>query len=90
MKNRYISCWMKRTNSDSEGISSDDRNGMWRHCKAVCEWRKIILSKVDIVEMGSQDPETMEAYVNAAVKQLNPAKQVALAARILKFAQQET
>ena len=51
---------------------------------------KIILSKVDIVEMGSQDPETMEAYVNAAVKQLNPAKQVALAARILKFAQQET
>mgnify|MGYP000177586941 CR=1 FL=1 len=44
---------------------------------------KIMVSKVDIVEMGSQDPQAVEAYVNAA------AKQVALAARILKFAQQE-
>ena len=38
---------------------------------------KIMVSKVDIVEMGSQ------------VKHMSPAKQVALAARILKFAQQE-
>ena len=45
--------------------------------------------KVDIVEMGSQDPQAVEAYVNAAVKHMSPAKQVALAARILKFAQQE-
>ncbi len=37
---------------------------------------KIILSKVDIVEMGSQDPETMEAYVNAAVKQLKQSKYI--------------
>lgn len=50
---------------------------------------KIVVSKVDIVEMGSQDPQAVEAYVNAAVKHINPAKQVALAARILKFAQQE-
>ena len=48
-----------------------------------------IVSKVDIVEMGSQDPQAVEAYVNAAVKHMSPAKQVALAARILKFAQQE-
>ena len=39
---------------------------------------KIMVSKVDIVEMGSQDPQAVEAYLNAA-----------LAARILKFAQQE-
>ena len=44
---------------------------------------------VNIVEMGSQDPQAVEAYVNAAVKHMSPAKQVALAARILKFAQQE-
>ena len=50
---------------------------------------KIMVSKVDIVEMGSQDPQAVEAYVNAAVKHMSPAKQVALAARILKFAQQE-
>ena len=50
---------------------------------------KIMVSKVDIVEMGSQDPQAVEAYVNAAVKLMSPAKQVALAARILKFAQQE-
>ena len=49
---------------------------------------KIMVSK-DIVEMGSQDPQAVEAYVNAAVKHMSPAKQVALAARILKFAQQE-
>ena len=49
---------------------------------------KIMVSKVDIVEMGSQDPQAVEAYVNA-VKHMSPAKQVALAARILKFAQQE-
>lgn len=50
---------------------------------------KIMVSKVDIVEMGSQDPQAVEAYVNAAVKHMSPAKQVALAAGILKFAQQE-
>ena len=50
---------------------------------------KIVVSKVDIVEMGSQDPQAVVAYVNAAVKHMSHAKQVALAARILKFAQQE-
>ena len=50
---------------------------------------KIMVSKVDIVEMGSQDPQAVEAYVNAAVKNISSGKQVALAARILKFAQQE-
>ena len=34
---------------------------------------KIVVSKVDIVEMGSQDPQAVEAYVNAAVKHMSPA-----------------
>ena len=50
---------------------------------------KIVVCIVDFVEMGCQDPQAVEAYVNAAVKHMSPAKQVALAARILKFAQQE-
>lgn len=50
---------------------------------------KLLVAKVDIVEVGSQDPEAVDAYVNAAVKLMSHEKQVALAARILKFAQQE-
>lgn len=50
---------------------------------------KLSVVKVDIVEVGSQAPEAVDAYVNAAVKLMSHEKQVALAARILKFAQQE-
>lgn len=50
---------------------------------------KLSIVKVDIVEIGSQDPEAVEAYVNAAVKTMSHEKQVALAARILKLAQEE-
>lgn len=50
---------------------------------------KLSIVKVDIVEVGSQNPEAVEAYVNAAVKTMSPEKQVALAARILKLAQEE-
>ena len=38
---------------------------------------------------GKQDAEAVEAYVHAAVKTMSHEKQVALAARILKLAQQE-
>ena len=51
---------------------------------------KIVISKVDIVEAGKQDSETVEAYVHAAVKTMSQEKQVAMAARILKLAQQKT
>ena len=50
---------------------------------------KIVISKVDILEVGKQDAEAVEAYVNAAVKTMSHEKQVALAARILSLAQQE-
>lgn len=48
---------------------------------------KITVAKVDIIEPGKQDAESVEAYVNAAVKTMPHDKQVALAARILKLAQ---
>jgi len=50
---------------------------------------KIVISKVDIVEAGKQDAETIEAYVHAAVKTMSHEKQVALAAKLLKLMQQE-
>lgn len=50
---------------------------------------RISVSKVDIVEAGSQNPEAAEAFVNAAVKGMSCGKQVELAARILKYAQQQ-
>lgn len=47
---------------------------------------KLQIVKVDIVEPGRQDAEMVEAYVNAAVKTMSYEKQVALAAKILKYA----
>ena len=57
--------------------------------KLIVSGGKIQISKVDIVEIGRQDAEAVEAYVNAAVKTMSHEKQVALAARILKYVQQE-
>lgn len=56
--------------------------------KLVMNGAKVMVSKVDIVEIGSQDPEAVEAYVNAAVKTMSHEKQVALASRLLKLVQQ--
>ena len=51
--------------------------------------QKAEIEKGDILEVGKQDAEAVEAYVHAAVKTMSHEKQVALAARILKLAQQE-
>lgn len=50
---------------------------------------RLTVVKVDIVEVGSQDPLAVEAYVSAAVKIMGKKKQVALAARLLQLAEQE-
>lgn len=50
---------------------------------------KLSVVKVDIVEVGSQNPEAVEAYIGAAIKTMSKDKQVALASRILKLAEQE-
>lgn len=57
--------------------------------KVIINSGKIVISKVDIVEAGKQDTETVEAYVHAAVKTMSHEKQVALAAKLLKLVQQE-
>ena len=44
--------------------------------------------KIDILEIGSQNPEAVEEYIHAAVKTMSHEKQVALASRILKLAEQ--
>lgn len=44
--------------------------------------------KVDIVEIGSQNPEAVEAYIHAAIKTMPYEKQVATASKILKIAEQ--
>ena len=50
---------------------------------------KVLVSKVDIVEVGRQDAEAVEAYVNAAIKAMSHEKRLAIVARILKLAEQE-
>lgn len=56
--------------------------------KLTCNSGKVTVAKVDIVEAGSQDPESVETFIHAAVKSMNQEKQVALASKILKYAQE--
>lgn len=49
----------------------------------------VTVDKVDIVEVGRQDAETVEAFINAAVKGMGREKQINLASKILKLAGQE-
>ena len=50
---------------------------------------KIMVEKVDIVEVGRQDKEAVESYVHAAIKTMNHEKQMALAAKLLTLVQQK-
>lgn len=50
---------------------------------------RLSVVKVDIVEVGSQDPAMVESFVNAAVKSMGREKQVTLARKILQMAEQE-
>ncbi len=50
---------------------------------------KIVISKVDIIEVGRQDEEAVDAYVNAAVKVMSQSKQMALAEKLLKLVQEK-
>jgi AbrB family looped-hinge helix DNA binding protein len=48
---------------------------------------RVCVAKVDIVEAGKQDAESVEAFIHAAVKNMSHEKQVALASRILRYAE---
>lgn len=47
---------------------------------------KLQVVKVDIVDPGKQEPAMVEAYVNAAIKNMSHEKQIELAAKLLEYA----
>ena len=49
----------------------------------------IAVAKVDLIEVGNQDPEAVDAYVSAAIRRMSRSKQVEMAARILHLLSQE-
>lgn len=55
--------------------------------KLTVEGPNIILSKVDIVEAGKQDAESVDTFIHAATKTMDVERQVAVASRILKLAE---
>jgi len=48
----------------------------------------VMVKKVDVIELGDQSPEAIEAYVFAAVKTMPQGKQVELASRLFKLIEQ--
>lgn len=56
--------------------------------KLSCSNGKVTAAKVDIVEVGKQDAESVDTFIHAAVKTMSHDKQVALASKILKFAEE--
>ena len=48
----------------------------------------VMIKKVDIIEIGDQSPEAIEAYVFAAVKNMPQNKQMELASRLFKLIEQ--
>ncbi|ACL77083.1 AbrB/MazE/SpoVT family DNA-binding domain-containing protein [Ruminiclostridium cellulolyticum] len=45
----------------------------------------VTAKKVNLIEIGDQSPEAMEAYVRAALKEMSEETQINIAARILEL-----
>ena len=45
----------------------------------------VTTKKVDIIEIGDQSPEAVEAFVRAAIKDMPKETQIAIAARLLEL-----
>lgn len=43
----------------------------------------ILMRKVELIEVGDQSPEAVEAFVNAAINQMSSHKRLEMAARLL-------
>lgn len=56
--------------------------------KLDCSNGKVTVAKVDIVEAGSQDPQSVETFIHAAAKSMGRDKQVEIASKILKLAEE--
>lgn len=48
----------------------------------------VTVKKVDIIEVGDQSPEAVEAFVGAAIREMSPEKQISMAAALLELLEQ--
>lgn len=48
----------------------------------------ISIKKVDLIEVGDQSPEAVEAFVHAAIREMPEDTQIAIAARLLELIEQ--
>ncbi len=48
----------------------------------------VTAKKVDLIEVGDQSPEAVEAFVNAAIRRMTEDTQIAIAARLLELIEQ--
>ncbi|AEY67669.1 MULTISPECIES: AbrB family transcriptional regulator [Eubacteriales] len=48
----------------------------------------ISIKKVDLIEVGDQSPEAVEAFVHAAIREMPEGTQIAIAARLLELIEQ--
>ena len=48
----------------------------------------VSVRKVDLIEVGDQSPEAVEAFVHAAIREMPEETQIAIAARLLELVEQ--
>ncbi len=46
------------------------------------------VKKVELIEVGDQSPEAVEAFVHAAIREMSKEKQISIAAKLLELAEQ--
>ena len=49
---------------------------------------RVSVRKVDLIEVGDQSPEAVEAFVHAAIHEMPEETQIAIAARLLELIEQ--
>lgn len=50
---------------------------------------RLFVRKVELIEVGDQSPEAVEAFVHAAIREMPEEKQIAVAARLLELIEQK-
>lgn len=45
----------------------------------------VCIKKVDLIEVGDQSPEAVEAFIHAAIRDMPQEKQISIAARLLEL-----
>lgn len=48
----------------------------------------VSIKKVDLIEVGDQSPEAVEAFVHAAIREMPEGTQITIAARLLELIEQ--